>query len=106
MRERHWSNNYQHLFINWKAKDIEHSIFITACKDFANVLSDTRMSEKDVDHLIMPCKSVPVRQSGHNTLFSLHVKRKKRSKRSHDVLRFIIPLPLSLNIDSLINMHT
>lgn len=52
MRERHWSNNYQHLFINWEAKEIDHSIFIKACKDFANVLSDTRMSEKYVDHII------------------------------------------------------
>lgn len=59
MRERHWSNNYQHLFINWKAKEIEHSIFIKVCKDFANVLSDTRMSEKYVDRLITPCKFHP-----------------------------------------------
>lgn len=70
MRERHWSNNYQHLFINWEAKEIDHSIFIKACKDFANVLSDTRMSQKYVDHVIMQCKFVPVKQSGHNTQFS------------------------------------
>ena len=74
MRERHWSNNYQHLFINWKAKEIEHSIFITACKDFANVLSDTRMSEKYVDHLITQCKLVPVKHSEQNTQFSLHFR--------------------------------
>lgn len=49
MRERHWSNNYQHLFINWEAKEIQHSIFIKACKHFANVQSDTGMSEKYVE---------------------------------------------------------
>lgn len=67
MRERHWSNNYQHLFINWKGKEIEHSIFIKACKDFVNVLSDTRVSQKNVDHLITQCKFVPVNQSAQNT---------------------------------------
>lgn len=67
MRERHWSNNYQHLFINWKGKEIEHSIFIKACKDFVNVLSDTRMSQKNVDHLITQCKFVPVNQNAQNT---------------------------------------
>lgn len=77
MRERHWSNNYQHLFINWEAKKIDHSIFIKACKDFANVLSDTRMSEKYVDRLITQCKFVPVKQSGHNVLPSLPVSVKK-----------------------------
>lgn len=55
-KERHWSNNYQHLFINWEAKEIDHSIFIKACKDFANVLSDTRVSEKYVDAVIMACR--------------------------------------------------
>lgn len=65
MRERHWSNNYQHLFINWEAKEIGHSIFIKACKDFANVLPDTRMSEKYVDHLITQCKFVRVKPNGH-----------------------------------------
>lgn len=55
-KERHWSNNYQHLFINWEAKEIDHSIFIKACKDFANVLSDTRVSEKYVDAVITACR--------------------------------------------------
>lgn len=68
MRESHWSNNYQHLFINWKAKEIEHSIFIKACKDFVNVLSDTRMSEKYVDGLITQCRVVPVNHSEQTTL--------------------------------------
>lgn len=43
MWERHPSINYQHLFINWKAKEIERSIFIRACKDTENVLCDTGM---------------------------------------------------------------
>lgn len=55
-KERHWSNNYQHLFINWEAKEIDHSILIKACKDFANVLSDTRVSEKYVDAVITACR--------------------------------------------------
>lgn len=55
-KERHWSNNYQHLFINWEAKEIDHSIFIKACKDFANVLSDTRVSERYVDAVITACR--------------------------------------------------
>lgn len=55
-KERHWSNNYQHLFINWEPKEIDHSIFIKACKDFANVLSDTRVSEKYVDAVITACR--------------------------------------------------
>lgn len=60
-KERHWSNNYQHLFINWEAKEIDHSIFIKACKDFANVLSDTRVSEKYVDSVITACSFTPVK---------------------------------------------
>lgn len=60
-KERHWSNNYQHLFINWEAKDIDHSIFIKVCKDFANVLSDTRVSEKYVDPVIMACRFAPAK---------------------------------------------
>lgn len=60
---------------------MEDSIFITAGKDFANVLPDTRMSEKYVDHLIMQCKSVPVRQRGRNTLSSLHFKNSQTTKR-------------------------
>lgn len=68
MRERHWSNNYQHLFINWEAKEIDHSIFIKSCKDFANVLPDTGMAEKYVDHVIEQCTFVPVKQSEHSFL--------------------------------------
>lgn len=60
-KERHWSNNYQHLFINWEAKEIDHSIFIKACKDFANVLSDTRVSENNVDPVITACRFAPVK---------------------------------------------
>lgn len=68
MRERHWSNNYQHLFINWEAKEIDHSIFIKSCKDFANVPSDTGMAEKYVDHVIEQCRFVPVKQSARGFL--------------------------------------
>lgn len=60
-KERHWSNNYQHLFINWEAKEIDHSIFIKACNDFANVLCDTRVSEKYVDAVITACRCAPVK---------------------------------------------
>lgn len=48
MGERYWPNNYQYLFINWKAKEMEHSIFIRVCKDFGNVDSDTNMLEENV----------------------------------------------------------
>lgn len=60
-KERHWSNNYQHLFINWEAKEIDHSIFIKVCKDFANVLSATRVSEKYVDPVITACRFAPAK---------------------------------------------
>lgn len=60
-KERHWSNNYQHLFINWEAKEIDYSIFIKVCKDFANVPADTRVSEKYVDPIITSCRCAPVK---------------------------------------------
>lgn len=68
MRERHWSNNYQHLFINWEAKEIDHSIFIKSCKDFANAPPDTGMAEKYVDHVIEQRRCVSVKQSAHRCL--------------------------------------
>lgn len=67
-KERHWSNNYQHLFINWEAKEIDHSIFIKACKDFANVLSDTRVSEKYVDAVITACRFGSVKKRKESCL--------------------------------------
>lgn len=81
MRERHWSNNYQYLFINWKAKEIEHSIFIKASKDFANVLSNTGKSEKYVDHLITSCKYPPCK-----------TKRIQWAEISHIPVTFVMPL--------------
>lgn len=62
-KERHWSNNYQHLFINWEAKEIDHSIFIKVCKDFANVLSDTRVPENYVDPVITACTIAPAKRT-------------------------------------------
>ena len=52
MRERHWSNNYQHLSINWKAKERERSIFIRASKDVAKMLPNTVLTiTEELDEL-------------------------------------------------------
>lgn len=80
-KERHWTNNYQHLFINWEAKEIDHSIFIKVCKDIANVLSDTRVSEKYANSVMTACRFATVKWTQQVVFSTIYIYRYIERKR-------------------------
>lgn len=76
MRERHWSNNYQHLFINWKAKEIEHSIFIKGCKDFHKCAvwhKDVRETCRSPNHAMQIWPQEPKREQNNTCVSKMSV---------------------------------